>query len=790
MKLFYKLIFPSLLLLCIGLGIVIWQNYILSNDSLFELNEQMVLVANSSATENLAKNYEFDKLNAISFSLSTFFKPYLAGHAQDKEDNLPASKKRVVDTRRTYSYGEVSLVDKSGKILLSSNDSVEGNSVANRDFFKKAMQGNVTIGNPFKYDDKIAYSVAAPIYDYDAKTVIGVIYIFNFIDAGIAERLVSGKFGTFMVVDSNGLAFLHNDSSQLFKFNVNKTDILRNLKAQNNFSSGTFTAPDGREKIAYVTEIEDLGWKVINISDLIELEQSSINIRNKSIYLACAIALCIAVAMFIIIRHFTKQIELAAKVARDISIGKLDNTIRVKSNDEIGILSKSLMEIPVVLKDILREYQDIEALVSSGQILDRVDAKKYQYDFATIVSGTNNILDKFTAVFDYIPLPIIVLDKQCCINYMNSATLQDITEDNKGKDIRHILDFNPHDLKNFEQVLRTKTKIQAETNVIQCDIVYSLIPMLNEKNDIDCIVMLVNDVTKFKAVENTIADVVKSAQSITGMVSSSITELTNQVKNSETSANLQESKVATANDTMDHVNIITTNMAQKALDASNISKLTKEEANNGSLVVQKAIDSINIMQEQSQHVKQGMSQLSIDTNAINNVITTISDIADQTNLLALNAAIEAARAGESGRGFAVVADEVRKLAEKTMESTEEVKKAIVAIQTSVSENVSLVDTSVHAINSASSLVNDTGLVFENIVNMVDKTAESSSAIAAASNEQVVNNQKVKDLLVDVNDLAHKTAEEMKESSFSVAELSKQGQNLAGLMQDLAKVLEK
>ena len=105
-----------------------------------------------------------------------------------------------------------------------------------------------------------------------------------------------------------------------------------------------------------------------------------------------------------------------------------------------------------------------------------------------------------------------------------------------------------------------------------------------------------------------------------------------------------------------------------------ISEKTKESAETADKTAQLAEtikENAEIGARQMDEMMAAVKHISEASQAINNVMKTIDDIAFQTNILALNAAVEAARAGDAGKGFAVVAEEVRKLAGKSAESAKD-----------------------------------------------------------------------------------------------------------------------
>lgn len=141
--------------------------------------------------------------------------------------------------------------------------------------------------------------------------------------------------------------------------------------------------------------------------------------------------------------------------------------------------------------------------------------------------------------------------------------------------------------------------------------------------------------------------------------------------------------------------------------ASSMAMETSAAARAGFDAVQKSIAAIDRIQSSSSRVAE--------------IVRVISEIANQTNLLAFNAAIEAARAGQQGVGFSVVAAEVRKLAERSSTAAQEIAR--------------LIDESSHNVQQGAEVSRSAARSFEGILSSVERTVDSASEIAGATDQQ-------------------------------------------------------
>jgi methyl-accepting chemotaxis protein len=160
-----------------------------------------------------------------------------------------------------------------------------------------------------------------------------------------------------------------------------------------------------------------------------------------------------------------------------------------------------------------------------------------------------------------------------------------------------------------------------------------------------------------------------------------------------------------------------------------------DQAAAGGNVVQATV---NGMEQISSHVgeaSQAVESLRTQSQQIDAIVRTISEIADQTNLLALNAAIEAARAGEQGRGFAVVADEVRKLAERTTIATSEISSMINAIHHMIDQAVKTIAEGAQMASAGVVKAREAGGALAEIVAGSDEVTRLIDEIAQATDRQ-------------------------------------------------------
>jgi PAS domain S-box-containing protein len=198
---------------------------------------------------------------------------------------------------------------------------------------------------------------------------------------------------------------------------------------------------------------------------------------------------------------------------------------------------------------------------------------------------------------------------------------------------------------------------------------------------------------------------------------------------------------------------VTTTIEELDTTASRIAK-------NAENVARIAGDTLAGMQEINSKVNDTARKilaLGEKSQSIGNITKLIDDIADQTNLLALNAAIEAARAGEVGRGFAVVAQEVRKLAERSSESTEEIRQVINEIQGETNSTIMSIEGSTKWVNKG--------------LEMIEGTTSAAKEISIATQQQKFASEQVVQAMREIDSVTKQFASSTRQAAESATQLN-------------------
>ncbi|MBJ7555849.1 methyl-accepting chemotaxis protein [Marinomonas spartinae] len=178
-------------------------------------------------------------------------------------------------------------------------------------------------------------------------------------------------------------------------------------------------------------------------------------------------------------------------------------------------------------------------------------------------------------------------------------------------------------------------------------------------------------------------------------------------------------------------------VAHNANDVSAESDKVQSVTQNGNEAMQRVEETVGKLANAFTQASETIENVEKSSTEIGKVALAINEIAEQTNLLALNAAIEAARAGEQGRGFAVVADEVRVLAQRTQQSTEEIRKVIDELQINSRSAVKEMEQGRSQVDNSVNQVSETRNILSHILTSMKKVSLGITNVATATEEQSV-----------------------------------------------------
>jgi methyl-accepting chemotaxis protein len=268
---------------------------------------------------------------------------------------------------------------------------------------------------------------------------------------------------------------------------------------------------------------------------------------------------------------------------------------------------------------------------------------------------------------------------------------------------------------------------------------------------------------KIKQLKGISHEILKGAEASSEGASAAAAAMTEQMREIE--------QLATA---MHEMATTSTDMAGNAQGAASAAQEADNATQEGSAIVSHTTESIGALSASIDDAVIQVKSLEDATDRIETVLQVINDIADQTNLLALNAAIEAARAGDYGRGFAVVADEVRTLAQRTQESTTEIRTMIEQLQAGAGAVAKAMGTSKETAVTTVTQAQEANSALERIRDAIQRITDMNMQIASAAEEQSLVAEEINSNTVKIKDLSDLVANAAGESS---TEMQIQGDNV-------------
>jgi methyl-accepting chemotaxis protein len=234
-------------------------------------------------------------------------------------------------------------------------------------------------------------------------------------------------------------------------------------------------------------------------------------------------------------------------------------------------------------------------------------------------------------------------------------------------------------------------------------------------------------------------------------------ELFDSSQRQASNASRQAASVTEMGATVAQLREIFSQATSKAESVIDLARRSEESSTGGAQAVRESIDGIGQLRAQVAQIAQTIAGLVQRTEQIDAIIDVVTDLAEQSNVLAINAGIEAARAGEHGRGFAVVAREVSRLADRSKESTSQVRTILQDIKLAGREAVRVIDEGNRRAESSVQVANAAGEAIRRLGDAIATSSGAATQIASSTRQQSDGIDQIWQATKELDRIARETA---------------------------------
>jgi len=266
-----RFLLPTLLLICVGLGISTLVSFLNSRKAMEKVIAGEIRQIADTTTKQVSAWIHDCSRNLRIWSRDPLFGSACRMGADMARKVVSNQFKTLIQEYPLYEV--LILADGAGQAIASSNDAVVGTlSIADRPSFGAALEGKATISEVLKSETSggPVIHMTQPVYRGEevVGAVLGIIDL-NHFTSEFVDPVKIGEKGYVYVIDKSGLVIAHPNKNHILELDLSKEDFGRTILGQ---KTGEQTYQfEGVDKLSAFREEPQLGWIVVAAANEEEL---------------------------------------------------------------------------------------------------------------------------------------------------------------------------------------------------------------------------------------------------------------------------------------------------------------------------------------------------------------------------------------------------------------------------------------------------------------------------------------------------------------------------------------